>query len=152
MFSQNYHCCVTIFFLRRHNTDVCPDPVIHHRPKDKTTEVQLEWVSLVFLTGIWVRNYLQEQKWLKDDASPRPTPAWVTAHKSGNLEHKAQPTESSKGWRVSIPSNSSRQIGWLLPGSWSPLRIFLAAPLHVVWEELPAFIALLWLGRPSESD
>ena len=42
----------------------------------------------------------------KTAAPPRPTPAWVTAHKAGNLEHTAQPAGSSTGWRVSFPGAS----------------------------------------------
>lgn len=43
-------------------------------------------------------------------ASPRPTPAWVTAHKPGNLEHTAQPSDSSTGWRMFFPSDSDLNL------------------------------------------
>ena len=37
-----------------------------------------------------------------------PIPAWVTAHKSGNLKHTAWPAGRWTGWRVSF------QIGLLV--------------------------------------
>jgi hypothetical protein len=66
-----------------------------------------QWVFLGFLTGVWSRDYFQEQKWLKDSCI-------TTAHfsmgdslpKAGNLEHTAQPAGSSTGWRVSFPGDS----------------------------------------------
>lgn len=41
---------------------------------------------------------------------PRPTPAGVTTHKTGDLEHAAQPAGSLDSW--SVPS---RHLGWSLP-------------------------------------
>lgn len=46
--------------------------------------------------------FLQEQKRPQDSCSP----AWVAAHKSGNLEHIAQPAGSATGCRVSCPEAS----------------------------------------------
>lgn len=34
------------------------------------------------------------------------SPAWMTAHKAGNLEHTAQPVGSPIGWRVYFPGGS----------------------------------------------
>lgn len=158
VFSLNYLYNGTIVFVplpcdkifpeeTQHKCLLNPDLVIHHRLKDKHGSPA--WMSFIGVTYRNMGEELQEQKWLNDRCITKSTPAWVTAQKSRNLEHN--PTESSAGWRVSIPTDSSRQLGWILPGSWSLLRIFLAASLHFVWEELSAFIALLWLGRPSES-
>lgn len=39
-------------------------------------------------------------------ASPKLSPAWMTAHKAGDLEHTAQPADKSTGWKVFLPSGS----------------------------------------------
>lgn len=71
-------------------------------------------------------------------AASRPTPAWVTAHKS------------EETW-----STSSRQLCrfLLLPSSWShlnlsfsPVRVILVAELRFLWEGLSASTVLLWQG------
>ena len=36
-------------------------------------------------------------------ASPKATPGWVRAHKDWDLEHTAQPAESTTSWRESFP-------------------------------------------------
>lgn len=68
-------------------------------------------------------GYLQECRWgitYRNDsqiaAAPRPTPAWLTAHKTGNLEH-TQSEGSSAAWKVSFPgacSNNSARPCFLL--------------------------------------
>ena len=37
---------------------------------------------------------------VKTAASQKPTPAWVTIHKAGNLEHTEQPASSTTSGRV----------------------------------------------------
>lgn len=84
--------------------------------------------------ALWVRGYLREQKW------PKPTLAWVTAYKAGNLEHMPQLVGSSTCWQVSFPG--------ILVG----LHLFQAAPLvsasstHRVWSQ-----ESLWLFSSESS-
>lgn len=66
----------------------------------------------------WETAFLahRQRRKLKKTESPKPTPAWVTAHKVEILEHTAaQPADSSAGWRVIFPGDSvdltsSRQL------------------------------------------
>lgn len=57
-------------------------------------------------TGVTSRDvgerYLQTRKDSKAAASPKSTPAWVTAHKSWRPGHTAHPAGSSTGWSVSL--------------------------------------------------
>ena len=43
-------------------------------------------------------------------------PAWVTAHKAANLEHSAQPTDSSMGWKVFFLDTSAGLNLFQAPG------------------------------------
>lgn len=158
MFSLNYLYSGTVVFVplpcdkifpekTQHKCLLNPDFVIHHRLKDKTTEVQLEWVSLGLLTGIWVRNYRSRND-SKTDASQSPhQPGWQLTN-LGTWSTSLREVEQVGECPFLL---TFRQLGRVLPGSWSLLRIFLAAPLHFVWEELSAFIALVQQGRPRES-
>lgn len=49
-----------------------------------TTKVQLDEprVLLGLLKGVWMRGYLQQQKWFKDGCITKAHPAWATAQKS----------------------------------------------------------------------
>ena len=51
-------------------------------------------------------------------ASPKPFPAWVTTHKTGNLGHTAQLTGAQQVGRVSFPGGSVGpdffQAAWLV--------------------------------------
>lgn len=58
-------CCVTKLFLGRHNTHVY-SPQIENQWQTKV-KLGWPWVLLGLFTGIWVRGYLQEQKFLKDN-------------------------------------------------------------------------------------
>lgn len=70
----------------------------------KTTKVQIG--EPVIFIGIIYRNivkgYLQEQKWLKTAASPKPTWAWGQLTKSGNLERTVQPPDNSMDGKCPI--------------------------------------------------
>lgn len=87
MFSLNYLYNGTIVFVplpcdkifpeeTQHKCLLNPDLVIYHRLKDKTTEVQLEWVSLGLLTGIWVRNYRSRNDSTTDASQSPHQPGW----------------------------------------------------------------------------
>ena len=67
--------------------------------------------SLMLLTGVWVRGYLQGKNWLKDRCITNADP--IT--KFASLMYSKQPAGSSTDW-VSIPGNqlvwpTSRQLG-----------------------------------------
>jgi hypothetical protein len=124
----------------------------HDRPKCGRHQ------SPTWSTNEFSWGYLQEYGWevtyktrndSKTAASPKPTPAWVTAHKAGNQKHSAQP----EGRRVSflgtsVGLHSSRQMGWLVFASSRELaglglRVFFVALLYCIWEGLLAFIVTL---------
>ena len=78
--------------------------------KTGTTEVQLgePWVSPGSLMWIHRREVTYRSRNNSQTAAlPKPTPAQVTAHIAGNLEHAAQPAGSSTSWRVSFPSDKA---------------------------------------------
>lgn len=55
------------------------------------TKAQLgEPMSVVGVAHRNVAEELQEQKWLKDSWKPKPTTAWVSGHKAGNMEPTVQ--------------------------------------------------------------
>jgi len=60
----------------------------------------------VSLTGAGEEITYRRRNGSKTAASPRPTTAWVTAHKAGNLEPTTQSAGSPTGWRMSCPDVS----------------------------------------------
>lgn len=58
------------------------------------------------LTGAGEEVTYRRRNDSKTAASPRPTTAWVTAHKAGNLEPTTQSAGSPTGWRMSCPDVS----------------------------------------------
>lgn len=67
-----------------------------------TTKIHLgESINFIGVTGIWVRNYLPEQKWLWQ-LHHRSTLARGIFHGSWNLEHTEQRIGNLTGWRVSF--------------------------------------------------
>jgi hypothetical protein len=78
------------------------------------------------LIGFTYRNMderlLTRAEMMQTAAPPKATPAGVTAHKAGNLQHSIQPAGSSTGWA------SNRQLTWsqCLLCSLSCLRVFTA--------------------------
>lgn len=118
-------------------------------PKSTQWTNEFYW-SYLQKYGWWITY--RSRNYSKTAASPKPSPAWVTAHRAVNLEHTAQSAGWSAGWRVSSPGASSRQFYWclLLQGSLSGLRVFFA--VWLVWEGLLAvFFAYSDRVRPSES-
>lgn len=81
-----------------------------------------QWALFAFTYRSTVSGYFQEQKCLKQAASPRPTSARVTAQKSGNLEPTQQPTSSSTGYFFQLS-----QLVSTLPSSSDGCCFFLAA-------------------------
>ena len=81
-------------------------PIHPRQEAHDTTKVQLgESMSFIGVTyKSMVKDYLQEQKLPKYGTSPKPTRAHVTAYKAGNLAHPTHPTDSSAGWRGSLPN------------------------------------------------
>lgn len=79
---------VTKVFLGRQNTHV-------YSPQIRIplqTKVQESSKSKLIRVGDRGRNDS------KMAPSPKPIPAWITAHKARNLEHTAQPADSSTGY------------------------------------------------------
>ena len=60
----------------------------------------------------------RSRNYSKTAISPKPTPAWVTAHKAGNVKPTAQPAGSSA--MESVLSRSGASVDW---------NLFRAAPL-----------------------
>ena len=94
-----------------------------------------QWVLLGLLTGIWVRDYSQEWKWLKENCIIKAHPSMVTTHKI---------------WTLLLSASFS---------GWSSIRAFFEAclvwesslKLNSFWERLSALIAYSGREGPSES-
>lgn len=75
------------------HTSTHPRQGSHNRPKYRYCQ------SPMTFTGVTYRSMGERfYGWRNDSkaaASPRPSPAWVTAHMSWDLEHTAQPASSS---------------------------------------------------------
>lgn len=77
-----------------------PDKVYTTDQSTVTTEVPLgePWVLLGLFIGMWVRGYLQGQKWLKDVAAPKcPAQHGYQFMTCGNLGRTVQPIPISIG-------------------------------------------------------
>lgn len=94
-----------------------------------------QWDLLELHTGVWMRNYIQEQKWLKDICVIKAYPSksdssqklrtWIILY---SLQADQQVSECL--FQASqLMETSSRQQGWLLllPDSWFSLRVFFAS-------------------------
>lgn len=113
---QWYSCLCTIAMWQNfswgNTTQMSTQPRSCHPPQTKgQNHGSPTWMSFIGVTYRNMGEELQEQKWLKDRCITKSTAAWVTAHKSGNLEHK--PTGSWAGW--SVHSCWVFQAAW--PGS-----------------------------------
>ena len=90
---------------------------------------------------------------LKTAVSLKPAPTWVTAHRTGDLEHIVQPISSSTGWTVSFPSflaglNLLIQAAWLVSASSRQLVWSWSLLCNFVWESFFA-AGLSWVWRSS---
>lgn len=98
---------------------------------------------------------------MKTAVSSKPTPAWVTSHKSGELELAAQPTGRSTGWTLSFPGVSTGlnlfqadQLVSASPGSWlvseSSWQLNSGSvPSHPGMVPLGVFVVIVSLNEPS---
>lgn len=100
----------------------------------------LIWYTCKFYWGIYRdmgKGLLTGAGMTQMAASPKPTPAWMTAHKIGNLEHTAQSADISTGWtwfffkwfsfsKPLLDSAFSRELVWSQP--------LLCASIWLVWE------------------
>jgi hypothetical protein len=80
----------------------------------------------------------------KTPASPRPTPAWVTAHRAGNPEHTAQPAGSWTGQMVSSPGSSA---GLCFFQSASLVWVSLSSLARYVFQRRRSLVNLLSSGK-----
>lgn len=88
------------------------------------------FVTTDFYVSVWEVAYRSRDE-SKISASPKPSPAQVTAYKTGNLEHTAQPADSSTAWGMSFLGDSVglyllRALIWSTPlqGSSFGLHLF----------------------------
>ena len=98
-----------------------------------------EWVLLGFLTGISVRGYLQEQKWLKDSCITKAHPSMGDSSQS--WEPGAHCTACRQPHRLgsvfpgaSVGLNLSWQLSFLLPERDSQLLLLsLTGRCLMIW-------------------
>lgn len=93
------------------------------RPKDRHHQSPT-WCPvglLALFTGIWMRSYLQEHKWLKDSCITTAHPFGWQSTKARNLAHCTACWQLNK---LSFPG-PSRLVGWslLLPRGWTCLSL-----------------------------
>lgn len=88
---------------------------------------------------------------LPGSALAKPATAWLTAHRPRNLEHTAQPTESSTGWRVPFSGDSGLNffqevcLVFVSLGSWSECH--LVAWLHFSDRDSQVLLLILMSGK-----
>lgn len=106
----------------------------HTHPEMDTTKVQLgEPVRSGLLTGIWIGNYLQEQKWQLHHQDHPPQHGWQVT-KAGNLEFL----------------HTTKWLWSKLPlGSWSGLNLFCSLASCPLRRTLSSY-CLLWQGDRNE--
>lgn len=115
----------------------------------------MSFICVVYGWGVTHRS----RNYSKTAALPRPTPAWVTAHRALNLEHTAQPTGIPTGWRVSFPGASG---AWNLFQAAGLVSVFIFFAAWCIWEfslqlgfallrGIPSFYCSPWQEGPSES-
>ena len=112
-----------------------------------------EWVLLGFLTGISVRGYLQEQKWLKDSCITKAHPSMGDSSQS--WEPGAHCTACRQLNR--LESVLSRCLSWskLLPDSWyegGSFESLLCSSASFHLRGTLSFYCSLAGKEPSESD
>lgn len=116
--------CDKTFPGEMQHTSTNPTQGIHHRPKYRYRQSSL-WrtndCGVVYRGMDWAGLTYRGRNDSKTAASATPTPAWVTAHKAGNLELTLNSLQAAQ----ELESVLSRSLSWskLLPGSWYGLRV-----------------------------
>lgn len=107
-------------------------PVITSKREKQWVQIppKSNFVTTDFYVSVWEVAYRSRDE-SKISASPKPSPAQVTAYKTGNLEHTAQPAGSSTAWGMSFLGDSVglylfRALIWSTPlqGSSFGLHLF----------------------------
>jgi hypothetical protein len=95
----------------------------------RTDKTKVQFSEPLSFIGATFRNLgemlLRNRKYSKTAAWP--LPAWLTAHKAGNVEHTAQPAGSSAGCSLFQVLSCSES----LPGRWCGLGV---SAVWLVWE------------------
>lgn len=99
--------------------------------------VQIEnpswWVLLGLFTGIWVRDYLQEQKWLRQlyHQSAHSSMGYTQLTKLGtwSSRHCLQAAQQVTEWPFQMTSSRQANCFLLFLGSFTDLRVFVATLL-----------------------
>lgn len=120
-----------------------------------------QWVLVGLLTGIWVRSYLQEQKWLKDSCVTKATSGdgsqswepgahWIACRQLSRLENVLSSCLIGLSLlQTALLVSAPKKLVWSqsLPCS---LPESLLSSAELFWERISAFIT--YSGREGHSE